>query len=70
MEGPTIEFLCVAAAHRPRRTGEHASTVTVYEGRWAYCDSIETADHEWMPSGGVSLELLRRGLVTPAMRTG
>jgi hypothetical protein len=59
MAGPLIEFVCIAAAHRPHRSGEHASTVTVYEGRWAYCDSPIEAGHDWVASGGIPLELLR-----------
>jgi hypothetical protein len=62
MAGPLIEFVCAAAAHRPRRDGEHASTVTVYQGRWAYCDSPVELGHEWVASGGVPLELLRHGI--------
>jgi len=59
MAGPLIEFVCITAAHRPQRDGEHASTVTVHQGRWAYCDSPVEAGHEWVASGGVPLELLR-----------
>ena len=43
---------------------EHPSTVTVHQGRWAYCDSAVEAAHEWVPSGGVPLELLRRRSVS------
>jgi hypothetical protein len=59
MAGPLIEFVCGAAAHRPLHDGEHASTVTVHQGRWAYCDSPREDGHEWVASGGVPLELLR-----------
>ena len=59
MTGPLIEFVCVAAAHKPHRSGEHASTVTVHEGRWAYCDSPAEDGHDWVASGGIPLELLR-----------
>ena len=59
MAGPLIDFVCTAAAHRPRRDGEHASTVTVHQGRWAYCDSPAELDHDWVPSGGIPLEMLR-----------
>jgi hypothetical protein len=59
MAGPLIEFVCIAAGHRPQRSGEHASTVTVHEGRWAYCDSPVEAGHDWVASGGIPLELLR-----------
>ncbi len=57
--GALIEFVCVAAAHRPRHEGEHASTVTVHLGRWAYCDSPHEDGHDWVASGGVPLEMLR-----------
>jgi hypothetical protein len=59
MAGPMIEFVCINAAHRPHHDGEHASTVTVHQGRWAYCDSAIETDHDWVESGGVPLELLR-----------
>jgi hypothetical protein len=59
MGGPLIEFVCIAAAHRPHHDGQHASTVTVHLGRWAYCDSPREQEHEWVPSGGIPLEMLR-----------
>jgi len=59
LAGPLIEFVCIAAAHKPHRSGEHASTVTVHEGRWAYCDSPAEDGHDWVASGGIPLELLR-----------
>jgi hypothetical protein len=59
MAGPLIEFICIAASHKPHHDGEHASTVTVHEGRWAYCDSPAESGHDWVTSGGVPLELLR-----------
>ncbi len=68
MAGPLIEFVCIAAAHRPRHLGEHASTVTVHAGRWAYCDSPAEDGHEWVTSGGVPLDQLRRGSVTEVAR--
>jgi hypothetical protein len=34
--------------------------VTVHDGRWAYCDSPAEAGHDWVTSGGIELELLRR----------
>jgi len=59
LAGPLIEFVCIAAAHKPHRSGEHASTVTVHEGRWEYCDSPAEDGHDWVASGGIPLELLR-----------
>jgi len=60
MAGPLIEFVCIAAAHRPRHQGEHPSTVTVHNGRWAYCDSPADDGHDWVTSGGVPLDRLRQ----------
>jgi len=60
MAGPLIEFVCIAASHRPRQQGEHPSTVTVHHGRWAYCDSPADDGHDWVSSGGVPLDRLRR----------
>ena len=69
MAGPSIEFVCIAAAHRPRHDGEHASTVTVHLGRWAYCDSPAEDGHEWVASGGVPLEVLRNQRFQSEART-
>lgn len=69
MAGPLIEVVCISAAHRPRHVGAHASTVTVYLGRWAYCDSPAEEGHEWVDSGGVPLEMLRIHGVPAEART-
>jgi hypothetical protein len=71
MAGPLIEFICTNGAHRPHHDGEHASTVTVHQGRWAYCDSPVDGGHEWVASGGVPLELLqsRSGAIVQEARS-
>jgi hypothetical protein len=69
MAGPLIDFICTAPAHRPRHDGQHASTVTVHQGHWAYCDSTAEDGHEWVESGGVPLEALRDPGVHAAARS-
>jgi hypothetical protein len=69
MSGALIEFVCIAAAHQPHHDGEHASTVTVHLGRWAYCDSPREEGHEWVQSGGIPLEHLRQGPHRPTTRS-
>lgn len=69
MAGPLIDFICTASAHRPRYDGQHASTVTVHLGRWAYCDSPAEDGHEWVASGGVPLEALRSHAIRTEVRT-
>ena len=39
--------------------------VKVHEGKWSYCPrDIRAKDHVWEPTGGVRIELLRRGSPT------
>ena len=28
-------------------------TLTVYEGKWAYCGAVHAEPHHWVPTGGV-----------------
>jgi hypothetical protein len=53
-----IEFRCVRREHAQRSI---RVTLTIHKGRWAFCGHEgPAADHEWVPTGGVTLrELLR-----------
>jgi hypothetical protein len=53
-----IEFRCVRREHAGRSI---RVTLTIHKGRWAFCRHEGAAtDHEWTPTGGVTLrELLR-----------
>ncbi len=60
MESP-VAFECRAPSHR---TGEGGGPdkLTVHLGQWAYCPFDARAEgHEWEPTGGVPLAMLRQG---------
>jgi hypothetical protein len=55
-----VRYECIATSHQevqPIRQGG----LTVHRGGWAYCET-ESPDtpHQWVPTGGISLELLKR----------
>lgn len=56
-----IHWRCEAAAHRQSAGGGTPDTLTVHDGRWAFCPLDAGAPgHDWKPTGGVRIELLRR----------
>src|SRR5919201_5683553 len=57
--GVLIHYRCVTPAHLA--VTQHASgRVTSHERKWAYCnDPAAQGDHDWEPTGGISVELLR-----------
>lgn len=56
-----IHWRCDAAAHQQGIDGRTPDTLTVHDGRWAYCPLDAGAHgHNWKPTGGVRIELLRR----------
>lgn len=56
-----IHWRCDAAAHQQGVDGRTPDTLTVHDGRWAYCPLDAGAPgHDWKPTGGVRIELLRR----------
>jgi hypothetical protein len=57
--GPLVDFFCVAVAHRPGQPGEPGGTITVFEGRWAYCDFGAKIGHHWIATGGLPLNRVR-----------
>lgn len=57
-----IHWRCEAAGHQQGLEGRTADTLTVHDGRWAYCPMDVTANgHDWNETGGVRIEMLRRG---------
>ncbi|MGH2451727.1 MAG: hypothetical protein ACRDGE_10755 [Candidatus Limnocylindria bacterium] len=59
MPTPPIHFRCVNDTHANGRPAETADTLTVHEGKWAYCAfDVRAAGHHWEPTGGVPLERL------------
>jgi hypothetical protein len=55
-----IEFVC-HAAHAARARVEIAPTITVHQGRWAYCAKGGAAGHEWEPTEAQPIEAIRLG---------
>jgi len=58
-----IAFVCVAKRHGAAR--DSGGAVTIHQGLWAFCaGSSARDDHDWQPTGGVTLEqLLARRIV-------
>jgi hypothetical protein len=52
-----IDFVCIRPDHQVTTLVE---ALTFHDERWAYCPSAQTDGHEWRPSGGLSLDALRR----------
>lgn len=64
-ESGLIHYRCSAPAHQQGVEARTADTLTVHEGKWAYCPKdIREKDHVWEPTGGIRIELLRRGSPT------
>ena len=56
-----IHWRCDAAGHQQAPAGRTADTLTVHDGRWAYCPKdVAATGHQWKETGGVRIELLRR----------
>ena len=59
--GTLVHFRCTDPAHA-RPAVERSDTLTLFEGLWAYCPfDIRAPVHDWEPTGGVTLETLRKG---------
>jgi hypothetical protein len=64
METP-VAFECHAPSHRVSEGGG-PDKLTVHEGKWAFCPYDAKADgHEWAPSGGMPLSMLRHAAMRP-----
>jgi len=60
-----IHWHCDAAGHQEAPDGRTADTLTVHDGKWAYCPGdVAAKDHVWTATGGVQIEMLRRGSPT------
>jgi hypothetical protein len=55
-----VRYECIAANHQEVQPIGQAG-LTVHRGGWAYCEA-ERPDtpHQWVPTGGISLDLLKR----------
>jgi hypothetical protein len=57
--GTLVHFRCTKPAHA-RIAPQRSDTLTLVEGLWAYCPfDVRVGDHEWEPTGGVTMESLR-----------
>jgi hypothetical protein len=57
--GTLVHFRCTNPAH-DRPATQRSDTLTLVEGLWAYCPfDIRVADHDWQPTGGVTMGELR-----------
>jgi hypothetical protein len=52
-----IDYVCV---HRDHQGSEPNDAVTMHQDRWAYCPSGAAERHEWRPTGGMSLDHVKR----------
>jgi hypothetical protein len=58
-----VHFRCTNPAHA-RQAKERSDTLTLFEGLWAYCPfDVRAGDHEWTPTGGVTVDGLRMDAV-------
>ena len=54
-----VHFRCTNPAH-VRASSQPSDTLTLVEGLWAYCPfDVRAGDHEWKPTGGVTMRSLR-----------
>lgn len=54
-----VHFRCTNPAHA-RPESQRGDTLTLFEGLWAYCPyDVRARDHQWEPTGGVTMESLR-----------
>jgi hypothetical protein len=52
-----VDFFCARAEHQG---SEPNDAVTMHEDRWAYCAAGAREEHEWRPTGGMSLDDVKR----------
>ena len=60
-----IDFFCARAEHQ---SSEPNDALTMHEDRWAYCSGGAGADHDWQPTGGMSLDDAKRFVRPQPMR--
>jgi hypothetical protein len=61
---PSVAFACAAPTHQVGEGGP--DKLTIYQGQWAFCAYDARADgHQWGPTGGRSLSMLRQSLTRP-----
>jgi len=54
-----VYYRCMAAAHQ-ELSGRESDTLTIHEGKWAYCPhDVRAEGHEWTETGGQTLAEVR-----------
>ncbi|MBU6424430.1 MAG: hypothetical protein KGJ98_02765 [Chloroflexota bacterium] len=54
-----VYWVCQKGSHREAPSRGGRGGLTVYRGRWAYCDGmVDDERHDWAPTGGVPIERL------------
>jgi len=63
-----VKYRCAKLEHR--RTSEDPwDKLTIHEREWAYCPfDARAGHHEWVPTGGVPFEELRRSRPPAVLR--
>lgn len=52
-----VDFFC---AHSEHQGSEPNDALTMHKDRWAYCAAGASEPHEWQPTGGMSLNDVKR----------
>jgi hypothetical protein len=52
-----VDFVCAHPAHQG---SEPNDALTMHKDRWAYCAGGAGETHDWRPTGGMSLEDVKR----------
>ena len=54
-----IQYRCIADTHQTPKAGT-SDTLTVYQGKWAYCPfDVRAKGHTWEDTGALSLNEVR-----------
>ena len=54
-----VYYRCTNPKHQ-QGSGDKSDTLTIHEGKWAYCPhDIRAKDHQWTETGGLPLEDVR-----------
>ena len=56
---PLVHYRCVNPEHQ-EPPGSKSDTLTIHEGKWAYCPrDIRAKAHDWQETGGMTLTELK-----------
>ena len=60
-----VEFVCALRSHRRREVND---ALTMHREKWAYCPAGKREPHDWRPTGGMSLDEVKRFARERSMR--